>query len=105
MVRDLLQLNSFEKRALLVLSALLLVCVVSYGALVRKTVANVVLRETIEAETVDLAAHVSVLELAYMEALQAVTLGRALELGFIEKKPKVFVSRDTHPLSVRYGNE
>lgn len=105
MVRDLLQLNSFEKKALCVLALLLVVSVVSYGTLVRKTVANVVERKTVESETADLAAHISSLELQYMEALQDITLEQALELGYVEKTPHVFVSRNNHPLSVRYGNE
>jgi len=105
MVRDLLQLNSFEKRALLALVAVLLVSVVSYGALVKKTVANVVERRVVESETADLAAHISTLELQYMQALEAVTLEKALSLGYVETKPQVFVSRSTQPLSVRYSNE
>lgn len=105
MVRDLLQLNSFEKKALCVLTALLVVVVVSYGALVRKTVANVVERKVVESETADLAAHIGALELKYMEALQGVTLQRALDLGFVPKKPLIFVSRDTQPLTVRYEHE
>ncbi len=105
MVRDLLQLNSFEKKALCVLSLLLVASVVSYGLLVRKAVANVVERKVVDAETADLAAHISALELKYMDALQDITLDRALELGFVETKPHVFVSRDTRPLSVRYNNE
>lgn len=84
---------------------LVVVGVVSYGAFIRQTVANVVDRKNAEAAAADLAADVSELESVYMTKLKDVTLARALEQGFVEQTPTLFVSRDRDGLSVRYDNE
>lgn len=105
MVRDLLQLNNLQKRLIAALCLGICVLTVTYGVLVKRTVANTILRQDIQAEAADVAARTSDLELRYMTALREITLDRALELGFVEKKPTLFVSRDVQPLSVRYDNE
>lgn len=105
MVRDLLQLNNLQKRVFALLCIMIAVSAVVYGALVKRTVAHVVDRRALEAETSDLAAHISVLEGTYMTALQAVTIDRAYALGFSNREPALFVSRDQEALSIRYdGN-
>ncbi len=104
MVRDLLQLNNLQKRFFVGVLTCIAVFAVLYGTLVKQTVAHVVSRRTVETETADLSAHVSLLEAQYMTALQSVTLDRAYAMGFSEASPVFFVSRDRDTLSVRYDN-
>lgn len=105
MVRDLLQLNNLQKRLFALLCISIAVSAVVYGTLVKRTVAYVVEREDLAENISDLSADISVLEGKYMAALQAVTIDRAYALGFTDREPTLFVSRNPEALSIRYdGN-
>lgn len=105
MVRDLLQLNNLQKRIFALLCISIAVSAVLYGVLVKRTVAHVVERRELETSISDLSAKISVLEGTYMTALQAVTIDRAYALGFSNREPSLFVSRNPEALSIRYdGN-
>ena len=102
MVRDLLQLNSLEKRLFLVLSLVLLLVIGLYAFLVRQAVAQVVARKTLEQERADLATRISMLESQYMKEAQEITLEYAYGNGYVEIRPVFFISRTQNSLS--YNN-
>lgn len=105
MVRDLLQLNNLQKRLFTFLCIAITVSAVVYGVLVKRTIAHVVERRELESTSSDLSANISILEEKYMTALQEITLDRAYTLGFVDRAPRLFVSRAPEALSIRYdGN-
>jgi hypothetical protein len=105
MVRDLLQLNTFHKRVIVALIGIFCAFAVTYGVLVRETVAHVVARRVLEESTTQMAGDVSVLEGKYMAAGDSLTLSRAHALGFVDSNVALFVSRHVNTYSFRTAAE
>lgn len=98
MVRDLFQLNTLCKKLFVGAFVVLIGFAAAYGFFLKRTVAAVVERRSIESDRSELAARVSVLEARYIEAADAVTLEHARSLGFVDASSHVrFVARASAP--------
>ena len=97
MVRDILQLNTFYKKALIMLGIAICAIGLLYGVLIKQTIAHVVERHRIENDMSELASTVSRLEATYMHTVEDITLAQAYDLGFekVADKNTRFVARDT----------
>lgn len=105
MVRELLQLNTFHKKAIV---ALFFVCCLLGGAymtLMKETVAHTMTRQAINRSLTETASDVALLEAEYMRFMDSLTLARAHDLGFVEADVALFVSRRTHTLSFRSDSD
>lgn len=105
MVRDLLQLNTFHKKAIV---ALFFTCCLLGGAyltLMKETVAHTMARQAVERSLTETAGEVALLEAEYMQVMDSLTLARAHDLGFVEADVALFVSRRTHTLSFRSDSD
>ncbi len=105
MVRELLQLNTFHKKAI---TALFLVCFLLggvYVTLMKETVAHTMTRQVVIRSLTETAGEVAFLEAEYMRVMDSLTLARAHDLGFVETDVALFVSRRTHTLSFRSDSD
>jgi hypothetical protein len=101
MVRDLFQLNTLYKKAIVILSAALCGVLVMYGVLAVQTYARAVDQDTLKQRVADTAASVSTLEHDYMRRMDLLTLDDAHTRGFIDTDVSLFVSRqNAHTLTL-----
>ena len=95
MVRELLTLNTIEKKAILGLMAAIFIFAGAYVYFVNQTVVNVVQRRAIERDIDAVNTKVSQLAFEYIELKNSITREEGLSRGFYEVGNPLFVSRDT----------
>jgi hypothetical protein len=95
MVRNMLKLDSLEKRAFSILSVSIVVVLVLYGYFVNETVFNIVSRKNLESEIATLNSDIGALELKYISSKNNVTLEYAYAKGFKDVTSTTYVARPT----------
>ncbi len=87
-----------------VISFSLGVLLISYVFFTALSIINVANRERLEGEVLDIRGKAVALELLFMEKESSITLERAKDIGFTERKPE-FVSRRSSIVRVTLNNE
>lgn len=101
MIRDLIQLNTFHKKAIVALFCVLVVLLVSYFTFISRIMVQTVARDDINRSITEAAAELAFLEAEYMKAADALTLARAHDMGFVDASVSLFVSRRADSFSFR----
>ncbi|GMU74125.1 MAG: hypothetical protein AMXMBFR44_3240 [Candidatus Campbellbacteria bacterium] len=105
MVRELLQLNTFHKKAITALFGVLVMLLFAYGLLMSRVILQVMARNDIERSIAGATADIAFLESEYMKMADSLTLARAHELGFVDTHVSLFVSRRADAFSFRTNAE
>jgi hypothetical protein len=85
---------SIEKNLILSFLVLVIFLAITYGYFVKQTILNVVTREEVEEEMIDLGSAVSQLEVRYIELKNRIDLDFAYSLGYKDASEIKFVSRN-----------
>lgn len=93
MVRDILTLNTFEKRGLIILMSALVVSIGLYSYFVMQTALYGAEERRLRGEITELYGSTSVLSEAYLTQKEDITQTSAREAGFGKAGTQIFVSR------------
>lgn len=78
--------QTFEKKAFIMLSAIIVLLVVSYAYGIISTISFVLERRSIETETKNIYATLSSKEAQYLSQMDSLTIEKATEMGFVQTK-------------------
>jgi len=93
MVKELVKLNTLEKRIILGLFALIITLFFSYGYLIESSVKDIVERKDVEKEIALLNSKLGSLELDYVALRDTIGGETASNLGFVEAKNVAFIEK------------
>ena len=79
------------------LLAVILICLISYGYLIRGSIVNIVARQNMETQLSDLGSRVSDLETEYLKAEGNITPELATSMGFVAVADQKFVMTAVRP--------
>lgn len=105
MVKELIKMDSLEKRLIIGLFALALLLFFSYGYFIESSVRNIMSRKATEKEIALLNAGLGSLELDYVALKETIGEDKALRLGFVEAKEIVFVEKAGETVKLTFNDE
>lgn len=105
MVKELIKLDTLEKRLVLGFFGLAVLLFFTYGYFIETSVGNIVERKNVEKEIALLNSTLGSLELDYVALKETVGAQKARELGFVEVKEVAFVEKASENVKLTFGNE
>lgn len=105
MVKELIKLDTLEKRLVLGFFVLAVLLFFSYGYFIEASVGNIVERKNVEKDIALLNSSLGSLELNYVALKETVGVQKAYELGFVETKKVSFVEKTSENVKLTLNEE
>ena len=101
-IAEKMNINQLEKKIFWFLAGVIGISSMLYVYLVNQTILNIVMRENVESEMVDLESKISELEFEYITLKNDINIDYAYSIGFVDVEKVKFASRklSTQSLSV-----